>query len=302
MKYSEEYTNDERNHIESNFRRLKGICNNGIMEFIKRFRSTLNRNVLFSEIHYLDHAGATQYAEEQMLHVYSDLISNVHCNPHTSKLTEDHIDQVRYKLLNWFNTTSDEYSVIFTSGATASLKLVAETFDFGDSSHGRFLYLRDNHTSVLGMREIVKTKNIICVERDQFMNGKFQESIKNDGHSLLVYPAQCNFSGYKYPLNAIRRFQTANGSIPFESSNRYVCLDAAGFVSTNPLDLNKWRPDFVCISFYKIFGYPTGLGALIVSRRGERILNKSYYGGGTVEISLSNASKWHRKRDLIHER
>lgn len=256
----------------------------------------------FVEIHYLDHAGATQYAEEQMQHIYSNLVSNVYCNPHTNKLTEDHIDQVRFRILNWFNATSDEYSVIFTSGATAALKLVAETFDFGDSSHGPFLYLRDNHTSVLGMREIIKTTNIIAVERDEFMNGKFQESFQYNENSLLVYPAQCNFSGFKYSLDAIQRFQTANESIALQSSNRYVCLDAASFVSTNLLDLNKWHPDFVCISFYKMFGYPTGLGALIVSRRGERILNKSYYGGGTVKISLSNASKWHRKRDLIHER
>lgn len=250
----------------------------------------------------MDHAGATQYAEEQIQKVYSNLISNVHCNPHTSKLTEDHIDQVRYKILHWFNTTSDDYSVIFTSGATASLKILAETFDFGDSScSGCFSYLRDDHTSVLGMREIVKTKNIICVERDQFMCGKFPESLANNGNSLLVYPAQCNFSGFKYPLNMIRDFQTANGTA-INHSNRYVCLDAAALVATNPLDLSEWHADFVCVSFYKMFGYPTGLGALIVSRRGENVLKKSYYGGGTVKISLSNKSGWHRKSDLIHGR
>lgn len=252
----------------------------------------------------MDHAGATQYADEQIQKVHSNLISNVYCNPHTSKLTADHIDQVRFKILHWFNTTSDEYSVILTSGATAALKILSESFDFDESSQsdGCFSYLRDNHTSVLGMREIVKTKNITCVERDQFLNGKFSESILNKGNSLLVYPAQCNFSGFKYPLSAIRNVQTANGGVTIDDSNQYVCLDAAAFVSTNPLDLSKWHPDFVCVSFYKIFGYPTGLGALIVSRRGERVLKKSYYGGGTVKISLSNKSGWHCKRDSIHER
>lgn len=257
---------------------------------------------MISGVHYLDHAGAAQYAEDQMHQIYSNLVSNVYTNPHTSKLTEDLVDQVRYKILKWFNTTSDEYSVIFTSGATASLKLVAETFDFGDSSTSTFSYLRDNHTSVLGMREIVKTKNIICVERDHFVSGRFQGSLRYKGNSLLVYPAQCNFSGFKYPLNEIHRFQTADDSICIENSNRYVCLDAAAFVSTNDFDLSKWRPDFVCISFYKIFGYPSGLGALIVSRRGEHALDKAYYGGGTVKISLSNGTGWHYKRDLIHER
>lgn len=253
-------------------------------------------------IHYLDHAGATQYAEQQMQQIYSNFMSNVYCNPHTNKITEDLIDQVRYRILNWLNTTSDEYSVIFTSGATASLKLVAETFNFDDKSTSLFLYLRDNHTSVLGMREMVKTKNIRSIERDNFLSGKFQKLLQPDGKSLFVFPAQCNFSGYKYPLEKIHHIQTANGSISVDQSNHYVCLDAASFVSTNYLDLTKWRPDFVCISFYKIFGYPTGLGALIVCKKGEQILNKAYYGGGTVKISLSNSTGWHQKRDLIHER
>jgi len=40
-----------------------------------------------------------------------------------------------------------------------------------------------------------------------------------------------------------------------------VILDAAAFVPTSPLDLSAVRPDFVPVSFYKMFGYPTGLGA-----------------------------------------
>lgn len=257
--------------------------------------------MLFLDIHYLDHAGATQYADEQMQKIYANFVSNVYCNPHTSKVTEDLVDQVRYKVLGSFNTTTDDYSVIFTSGTTASLKLVAETFDFGND--GRFSYLRDNHTSVLGMREIVNTNNINCVERDQFMNDEFGNSFcSNEGNSLFVFPAQCNFNGFKYPMEKIEHVQTNNNRIDIAQSNSYVCLDAASFVSTNYLDLKRWRPDFVCISFYKMFGYPSGLGALLVSRRGEQLLNKSYYGGGTVKISMSNATGWHCKRDLIHER
>ena len=32
------------------------------------------------------------------------------------------------------------------------------------------------------------------------------------------------------------------------------------FVPTDQLDLKEVKPDFVCVSFYKIFGYPTGIG------------------------------------------
>ena len=45
-----------------------------------------------------------------------------------------------------------------------------------------------------------------------------------------------------------------------------VLLDAAAFVPTNRLDLSRVHPDFVDISFYKIFGYPTGIGCLLARK------------------------------------
>ena len=43
-----------------------------------------------------------------------------------------------------------------------------------------------------------------------------------------------------------------------------------------------WKPDFVAVSFYKMFGYPTGLGALIVRRRTLERLQRPWFSGGTV--------------------
>lgn len=197
--------------------------------------------------------------------------------------------------------------MIFTSGATQSLKTVAETFNFqGDTTeHGVFCYLQDNHTSVLGMREAVKTSSIEVITKPNLIEYSVSDcctdrSTLEGTNSLFVYPAQCNFSGFKYPLDLIRKIQQ-NGMPNSNSSNWYVCLDAASFVSTNFLDLKRFTPDFVCLSFYKIFGYPTGLGALIVSKRGEQVLRKNYYGGGTVKIAMSEIN-WHIKRDVFHER
>lgn len=43
------------------------------------------------------------------------------------------------------------------------------------------------------------------------------------------------------------------------------------------------------LSFYKIFGYPTGLGALLVRRDSLQILRKGYFGGGAVSASVADA-------------
>ena len=64
-----------------------------------------------------------------------------------------------------------------------------------------------------------------------------------------------------------------------------VLLDAAAFIPTNRLDLSQVKPDFVSMSFYKVFGFPTGLGALLLRNENLGILNKLYWGGGTVSMA-----------------
>lgn len=61
-----------------------------------------------------------------------------------------------------------------------------------------------------------------------------------------------------------------------------MLLDAAAFAPTQRLDLYKYKPDFVTLSFYKMFGFPTGLGALIVRNDMTNFMRKRYFGGGTV--------------------
>lgn len=51
-------------------------------------------------------------------------------------------------------------------------------------------------------------------------------------------------------------------------------MDAAAYVPTNKLDLSIYKPDFVPISFYKLFGWPTGIGALIVKNEHLPLLAK----------------------------
>ena len=219
-------------------------------------------------------------------------------------------------ILDHFHTTQEEYSVIFTSGATASLKLVAETFDFNHQNHdtdkelGNFVYLQDNHTSVLGMREIVNQRKakVVCVDHHSaFEIFKSQCDEKNrfneqKCNSIFVYSAQCNFSGLKYPLDWINKVKNGHlRSIVQNDTNWYTLLDAAGYVPTNDLNLKNFKPDFVCISFYKMFGYPTGLGALLVKNDAANVLKKVYYGGGTVDIVLSS-KMFHVERGCLHQR
>lgn len=51
-------------------------------------------------------------------------------------------------------------------------------------------------------------------------------------------------------------------------------MDAAAYAPTQPLDLSTLQADFVDVAFYKMFGYPTGLGALLVRTEVVPLLRK----------------------------
>ena len=68
-----------------------------------------------------------------------------------------------------------------------------------------------------------------------------------------------------------------------------MLLDAAAYLPTSRLSLRGWRPEFVALSFYKLFGLPTGLGALVARRDALARLRRPWFSGGTVEyVSVQN--------------
>ncbi|KAK1904931.1 Molybdenum cofactor sulfurase [Dissostichus eleginoides] len=253
-------------------------------------------------ITYLDHAATTLYPESLVRDYFQDISRNVYGNPHShhpsSRLTHDTVERVRYRILQHFNTTPEEYSVIFTSGCTAALKLVAESFPWSPQSESEagslFCYFTDSHTSVVGMRGLTSAQGAVAlpvspqeVENRAKDEAQGEDVICQTAH-LFCYPAQSNFSGRKYPLSHVRGIQTKRLYPACDHQGRwFVLLDAASHVSCSPLNLQECPADFIPVSFYKMFGFPTGLGALIVRNNAAGILKKTYFGGGTAAAYLS---------------
>ncbi|XP_041803884.1 molybdenum cofactor sulfurase [Chelmon rostratus] len=253
-------------------------------------------------ITYLDHAAATLYPESLLRDYFQDISRNVYGNPHShnpsSKLTHDTVERVRYRVLQHFNTIPEEYSVIFTSGCTAALKLVAESFPWRPQTESEagshFCYLTDSHTSVVGIRGLTSARGVVAlpvspqeVENKAKDEAQGEDAICQTPH-LFCYPAQSNFSGRKYPLSHVKGIQARRLYPACDHGGRwFVLLDAASHVSCSPLNLQDCPADFIPISFYKMFGFPTGLGALLVRNNAAGILKKTYFGGGTAAAYLS---------------
>lgn len=236
---------------------------------------------------YLDYTGGGLYAESQLRKHMELLTDNVYGNPHSTNLTSMAatvlVERARDYVLEFFNTTSDDYIVIFTQNATGALKLVGEAYPFEPGDN--YLLTYDNHNSVNGIREFAHAGGatvtyIPLVPPDLRVDEqKLEEGLKlatPTGHHLFAFPAQSNFSGVLHPLEWIERAQAMGWD---------VLVDAAAFTPTNRLDLGKWKPDFVDLSFYKIFGYPTGIGCLLARKKTVHKLRRPWYAGGTITFS-----------------
>ena len=242
---------------------------------------------------YLDYAGGGLCSETQIKR-HSDLLLNrVLGNPHstnpTSRDTTELVESCRRHILEYFHGSPDEYAVIFTANASHALKLVGESYPFEPGD--RFLLTFDNHNSVNGIREFDRVRGATTTYvplvppqmrvDDSCLEGHLDQ-IAEEGNNLFAYPAQSNFSGVQHPLEWIDRAQRRGWD---------VLLDAAAFVPTNQLDLGRWKPDYVALSFYKMFGYPTGVGALIARWPALEKLHRPWFAGGTISVASVQADR-----------
>jgi len=244
---------------------------------------------------YLDYTGGGLYAESQVRAHHELLAGNVFGNPHslnpTSLAVTERIEDARACVLEFFNAPADEYVVIFTQNASGALKLVGEAYPFGEGCH--YLLTFDNHNSVNGIREFAHDKGadvtyIPVVLPDMRVDGGMLEAYLEPGtagcHNLFAYPAQSNFSSVQHPLDWIERAHAKGWD---------VLLDAAAFAPTNRFDLSRFKPDFVPLSFYKMFGYPTGIGALLARKTVLGKLHRPWFAGGTITVASVQSDKYY---------
>jgi molybdenum cofactor sulfurtransferase len=233
---------------------------------------------------YLDYTGGGLYADCQ-LRAHMDLLhSRVFGNPHsinpTSHAMTELDERARAFVLSYFNADPHEYLAIFTPNASGALKLVGESYPFAPG--GEFLITSDNHNSVNGIREFAHAKGAqityhpLSLPELRLDANELRAVLGRPSQGqprLFAYPAQSNFSGVQHDLDWIDIAHAQGWD---------VLLDAAAFVPTNRLDLSRWHPDFVPLSFYKIFGYPTGVGCLLARKDALKKLQRPWFAGGTI--------------------
>lgn len=244
---------------------------------------------------YLDYTGGGLYPASVVREHADFLTTHVLGNPHSvnapSALAGERIEACRAHVLSFFSASPEEYALVFTANASHALKLVGEAYPFEPGD--QLLLTFDNHNSVNGIREFDRahgaTTHYVPVvppdlRVDESVLRRQLDQATPGGHNLFAYPAQSNFSGVQHPLGWIAKAQERGWD---------VLLDAAAFVPTNPLDLSQVHPDYVALSFYKMFGHPTGVGGLIARRAALEKLHRPWFSGGTITVASVQGDRFY---------
>ena len=247
--------------------------------------------------------------------IESMVLGNPHSKNASASIAEKAIHESRSLVLKHFNAPEfGEYHCVFVNGgATNAVQLVGDAFFSAADRRGEkdaLSYAMDNHTSVVGLRNLVWSRGgdvFVLVENEEEewtsvkvndcgakikMKKKWFKGKSNPRgrKHLLAYADESNFHGQGVREACVKRKME---EICREGSECFTLLDASKSAAMRPVmlkDMEKeLRPDFIVASAYKMFGYPTGVGFLLVSNRAMEMIernenmNRKYFGGGTAK-------------------
>jgi len=229
------------------------------------------------------------------------LCGNPHSISPTSEAATIMIDKARARILSYLKASQEEYTVIFTPNATGAAHLIGEAYPF--SRRCKLILTSDNHNSVNGLREFARRGHsrtvYIPVQPPELRIDpeKLKMALRRRGvrdtlslsglcgqkRGLFAFPAQSNFSGVRHPLSLVKLAQEQGYD---------VLLDTAAYLPTATLDLSVVKPEFMMVSWYKLFGYPTGVGCLVCKRSALARLSRPWFSGGTIK-AVAVKIPWH---------
>ncbi|KAG5651705.1 hypothetical protein H0H81_007738, partial [Sphagnurus paluster] len=237
---------------------------------------------------YVDFMGGALYPES-LIKVHTEFLrhsvmGNTHSVSNSSKLSLNCADEARAAVLSFFKAPP-EYTVVFTANATGALKLAGESFPFINGSS--YVLGTDSHNSVHGIREYATHQGANVCYIPSTLNGGFEISSAKEiilrnrpasrelTPSLFALTGQSNISNSKNPLSVIEYAAELGYS---------TLLDAAALAPTSSFSLKEHPVDAMAVSFYKMFGFPTGVGALVVKKSFLAKLKRPWFSGGTVDV------------------
>lgn len=250
------------------------------IEAIRKQFPELQEQVYGKPLIYFDNGATTlkpQSVIDSIQQYYSTYNSNVHRGVHyMSQKATDAMEAARRTVQTFLNATSEE-EIIFTSGTTGGLNLLASSFtSLLQKDDEIIITAMEHHANIVPWqiaceRHQLKLRVIPMFEHGELDLEKFQQLISNKTKLISVVHVS-NSLGTINPVQEIIRMAHEH-HIP-------VCIDGAQAVQHMKVDVQQLDCDFYVFSGHKIYG-PTGIGVLYGKKEW---LNKMppYQGGGEM--------------------
>lgn len=238
---------------------------------------------------YLDNAATSQLPLSvltEIKHHYLTDNANIHRGVHTlSEKSTQKYEDARKKVADFIGATSEE--VIFTSGTTAAINLVAMSLGgcglagnaepFLQEGDEIIISQYEHHANFLPWQELSHSLNlelkIVPCPQGEFDFPAYK-SMLNEKTKLVCISHMTNVSGSVFPILEIAQAAHKTGAL--------VLIDGAQGIAHGGIDLSVIPCDFYCFSGHKMLA-PTGIGILFARKSVQRHLAPVFFGGGIVD-------------------
>ena len=251
----------------------------------------LHQQVNKAPLVYFDNAATTQKPKavmDALTAYYEQDNANIHRGIHTlAERATTAYELTRKKLAAFLNAPSTD-QIIFTSGTTAGINLVAQTFGRANVGKGDQIIVSnlEHHSNIVPWQMIAEEKGaeikVIPVSDEGVLDIEALKGLLNPKVKLVAVNHVSNAIGTINPIAEIISLAHAVGA--------KVLIDGAQSVAHLAVDVQALDLDFFVFSAHKLFG-PTGVGVLY----GKRELLEAmppYQGGGEMikEVSFSGTT------------
>lgn len=237
---------------------------------------------------YFDNGASTQHPKsviDAMSDCYLKTYANVHRGIHY--LSEQSSEQYEHARLAVQQLIGAEHSneVIFTSGTTASVNIVARSLFEGERAlkpgDEILLTIMEHHSNIIPWQQLAERTGAVVrfvglTENEELDMDDFANQL-NKKTRIVAVAAVSNVLGVRNPVAKIVKQAKTVGA--------FVLVDAAQHVPHEQLSVKDWDADFVVFSAHKMLG-PSGIGILY----GRQALLESmppFLGGGSMISSVT---------------
>lgn len=229
---------------------------------------------------YLDSAATTlkpQVLLDSTLDFYRSA-GSVHRSQYDHAQTEA-FERARALVATRFNV-ADPHCVIWTSGTTHALNLVAQGLESQIGENDEIIIsIAEHHANFITWQQLAQRNGakliVLPLNSDYLIDENVLRQALSPLTKIVAFNLVSNVTGIRQPAEQLI-------SLIRQQSNAKIVLDIAQAVCTEKVDTQRLDADFYAFSAHKIYG-PTGVGALLGKRESLEQLRPLFYGGKMLQ-------------------